>query len=86
MPRKSNGAATARRRTTVTRATRAMETPAVTTKSPEKMNERKPNRSAGGKVTREQIAAKAYELWQTRGGEADFNWYEAERMLNGPAR
>lgn len=32
-------------------------------------------------ITREMIAARAYELWKMRGGDAEQNWLEAEQML-----
>lgn len=32
-------------------------------------------------VTHEMIAARAYELWKMRGGDADQNWIEAEQLL-----
>lgn len=35
------------------------------------------------RITHKMIAKKAYELWQNRGGSADFNWFEAERILRG---
>ena len=34
-------------------------------------------------LTHDAVAAKAYELWQMRGGDADFNWFEAERLVKG---
>ena len=27
------------------------------------------------------IAAKAYDLWKMRGGDAELNWHEAEQLL-----
>ena len=46
---------------------------------------RAPSRAEPGsrEPTHDEIAAKAYELWRTRGGDADFNWHEAERILRG---
>lgn len=32
-------------------------------------------------ITHEMIAARAYELWKMRGGDADQNWQEAEELL-----
>jgi len=32
-------------------------------------------------ITRERIAAKAYELWERKGGDPESNWLEAERIL-----
>lgn len=34
-------------------------------------------------LTHDAVAAKAYELWQMRGGDADFNWFEAQRLVKG---
>ena len=34
-----------------------------------------------GTPTSDQIAAKAYALWEQRGGDATENWLEAERTL-----
>ena len=35
-------------------------------------------------LTQEQIAKRAYEIWQTgQGGSQDDNWYRALRELNG---
>ena len=32
-------------------------------------------------ITHEMIAARAYDLWKMRGGDADQNWQEAEQLL-----
>lgn len=32
-------------------------------------------------ITHEMIAARAYELWKMRGGDAEQNWLEAEQLL-----
>ena len=34
-------------------------------------------------VTHEQIAARAYQIWQQRGGSPEDNWHQAERELRG---
>lgn len=37
-----------------------------------------------GKPSAEQIAKRAYEIWQSgKGGSQDENWYRAERELRG---
>jgi len=33
------------------------------------------------KITHEIIAARAYDLWKMRGGDAEQNWQEAEQLL-----
>ena len=33
------------------------------------------------KITHEMIAARAYDLWKMRGGDAELNWHEAESLL-----
>ncbi len=38
-------------------------------------------RQTPGAVTHDMIAARAYELWKIRGGDADQNWHEAEQLL-----
>lgn len=37
--------------------------------------------AASRPITHEMIAARAYELWKMRGGDADQNWHEAEELL-----
>lgn len=37
--------------------------------------------SSPGQMTHEMIAARAYDLWKIRGGDADQNWQEAEQLL-----
>lgn len=38
-------------------------------------------KSAPGMITHEMIAARAYDLWKMRGGDAEQNWQEAEQLL-----
>lgn len=38
-------------------------------------------RQTPGVITHDMIAARAYELWKMRGGDADQNWREAEQLL-----
>lgn len=39
--------------------------------------------TSNGKASHEIIAAKAYEIWCARGGNATVNWLEAESIVNG---
>lgn len=32
-------------------------------------------------LTHAQIAARAYQIWESRGGDSEANWLEAERVL-----
>lgn len=34
-----------------------------------------------GQITHDMIAARAYDLWKIRGGDAELNWLEAEQLL-----
>jgi len=36
---------------------------------------------ASSQITHDMIAARAYELWKMRGGDAELNWFEAEQLL-----
>lgn len=46
-----------------------------------------PARKGAKEVTRDMVAARAYELWQERGcveGSEQDDWYQAERELASP--
>ncbi len=47
-----------------------------------------PAKAVNGANREVQIAELAYQLWQQRGrpdGDPEQDWYEAERLLNGPS-
>jgi len=54
---------------------------AVSPNLPVKVEAPKSDASPRRAVTREMIAARAYELWKMRGGDAEQNWLEAEQLL-----
>jgi len=70
-------------------ATRKASTPAKTKSAPPAVaasNNPAPKRGSRSvepkpNIAHDLIAAKAYQLWQGRGGSQEENWFEAERLL-----
>ncbi len=68
----SSSAATAEKRRTAARSVAPRKPVSVSAPEPPARNR---------VITHEMIAARAYELWKIRGGDAEQNWLEAEQLL-----